>query len=60
MQHYTKNTTGILRFCPTCNKKTMHRVDGGRVGCCTETHVEGLSKAQEKSKKKEHDQPSLF
>ena len=60
MQHYTKNTIGILRFCPTCNKMTMHRVDKGRVGCCLESHISGLSKKQEKDKKKEKNQLSLF
>jgi len=38
----------------------MHRVDGGRVGCCLEPHVTGLSKKQEKAEKKEKNQTSLF
>ena len=48
MQHYTKNTKAVLLFCPTCNKKTMHRVDDRRVGCCQEIHVTGMSQAQKK------------
>ena len=48
MQHYQRNTCGILKFCPTCNRKTMHRVDDRRVGTCREQHVFGLSIAQEK------------
>ena len=36
----------VLLFCPTCNRKTMHRVDDRRVGCCQEIHVTGLSQAQ--------------
>jgi ribosomal protein L44E len=39
MQHYTKNTARVLLFCKTCNKKTMHRVDQGRVGPCENSHV---------------------
>jgi hypothetical protein len=60
MQHYTKNTVRTLLFCNVCNRKTMHRVDGGRVGCCMELHVSGLNKAQGKTIKKEHGQLSLF
>jgi len=48
MQHYQRNTSGILKFCPTCNRKTMHRVDDRRVGSCVEIHVTGMSKAQTK------------
>jgi len=48
MQHYQRNTCGMLKFCPTCNRMTMHRVDDRRVGSCVETHVTGMSKAQEK------------
>ena len=59
MQHYQKNVSGVLLFCNVCNKKTMHRVDGGRVGSCVELHVVGLSKVQEK-RKKESKAGSLF
>jgi len=48
MQHYPRNTCGILKFCPTCNRMTMHRVDDHRVGNCVEVHVKGMSKAQAK------------
>ena len=63
MQHYQKNVTGILKYCPTCGKMTMHRVDDCRVSTCTEPHVHGMSKAQErkaKKKAKEQGQESLF
>ena len=52
MQHYQKNVTGILKYCPTCGKMTMHRVDDCRVSTCTEPHVHGMSKAQIKAAKK--------
>ncbi|KKW11479.1 MAG: hypothetical protein UY48_C0018G0013 [Candidatus Gottesmanbacteria bacterium GW2011_GWB1_49_7] len=48
MQHYQRNTRGILKYCPTCNRMTMHQVDDRRVGSCRETHVVGMSKAQAK------------
>jgi ribosomal protein L44E len=51
MQHYTKNTTGILRFCPMCNKKTMHRVDSGRVGPCENSHIKQTFKETKKINK---------
>ena len=47
MQHYQRNTAGILKYCPTCGRKTIHRVDDRRVGTCTEKHVFGMSKKQE-------------
>lgn len=48
MQHYQRHTTGILKFCPTCNRLTMHRVDDRRVGNCREVHIVGMSQAQKK------------
>jgi len=62
-QHYQRNTTGIWKYCPTCGRKTMHRVDDRRVGVCTEQHVTGLSKAQQKREEKrlyEEQNPDLF
>ena len=62
-QHYQRNTCGILKFCPTCNRMTIHRVDDRRVGVCTEQHVKGISKAQKKrADKKAYDEenPSLL
>lgn len=47
-QHYQSNVVGILKFCPTCNRKTMHSVYNHRVGSCVEIHAAGMSKAQEK------------
>lgn len=38
-EHYTSNTNAVLKYCPTCNKKTMHRVYNKRVGTCLEVHV---------------------
>jgi ribosomal protein L44E len=53
MQHYPKNTLRTLVFCNVCNKKTMHRVDKGRVGSCENIHASGLSKKQEKRAKED-------
>lgn len=63
MQHYQRNVTGVMKYCPTCQRQTLHRVDDRRVGPCTETHVTGMTKAQEKrAAQKAHDEqnPGLF
>lgn len=31
MQHYTKNTVSVRKWCKACNTHTDHRVDCGRV-----------------------------
>ena len=49
--HETRNTTAVLAFCSTCNKKTMHRVCDRRRGTCMEPHADGLSKKQEQARK---------
>ncbi len=62
-QHYQRNVVGVSKYCPTCNRKTIHQVNDRRVGTCTEPHVFGMSKAQEKrAEKKAEDerQPGLF
>ena len=51
-QHYTRNTVAISKYCPTCNRMTMHRVDDRRAGCCLETHIKGIDRKQEKVKTK--------
>jgi hypothetical protein len=56
MQHFTKNTVRVLWFCETCNKKTMHRVDGGRLGPCENSHV----KQTFQKKKKVNETGRLF
>ena len=61
-QHYTKNTTAVTAYCPTCNRRTRHRVSDGRQGLCME-HEAKLSKAQEKASEKreeEEKQPRMF
>lgn len=63
MQHYQRNVSGILRYCPTCARMTMHRVDDRRVGSCVETHVVGMSKKQARRaalQDKEKQSGSLF
>lgn len=59
-QHYQRNVTGIMKFCPTCNKMTMHKVSNKRLGTCMETHVAGQSDKQKKQAEKTHEEPSLF
>jgi ribosomal protein L44E len=62
-QHYQRNVVGITKYCPSCNRITLHRVDDRRVGVCTEQHAKGLSKAQEKraiKKAYNEENPSLF
>jgi ribosomal protein L44E len=62
-EHHPKNVSAVLKFCPTCNRKTMHRVDFKREGSCTEHKPSGLSKEQEKRKtalEKAEREPTLF
>jgi ribosomal protein L44E len=66
-QHHTKNTTAVSKHCPTCGRKTMHRVDFKREGTCMEHGATGLSRkqqqAQEQVKKAQDEadqQPGLF
>jgi len=63
MQHYQRNTVRVTKYCPTCKRMTMHRVDDRRVGVCTEHCATGMSKAQEKraaQKAYEEQNPRLF
>lgn len=55
-EHYTSNTTAVLHYCPTCNKKTMHRVYNKRIGNCMEVHV----KAKEPKPLKPEPEKGLF
>lgn len=62
-EHYTKNTRAVSKFCLTCGKMTMHRVDFKRVGSCMEHQATGMSKAQEKRLKEQQEReenPTLF
>lgn len=36
MQHYTRNTVEASEWCRKCNKHTMHRIDGVKLGPCRE------------------------
>lgn len=63
MQHFTRSTTQVLAYCPTCNRLTMHRVDDRRLGPCLEHEASGMTKKQEalqKRLKEEAEQPGLF
>jgi ribosomal protein L44E len=59
-EHHPKHVTALLKWCSTCKRNTMHRVDSKREGSCTEHAASGLSKAQEKqkaAKEKEESEP---
>lgn len=62
-EHYPRNVTSVLHYCPTCNRKTMHRVDDRRLGSCMEQHQDGMSKSQQKrqeEREQSDSQPQLF
>ncbi|GEM_PF-1446643 len=63
MQHYQRNVSAVTKYCPTCKKMTLHRVDDRRVGTCKEQHVFGMSRVQAKraaQKVVAERQPELF
>ena len=63
MQHYQRNVVAVTKYCPSCKKMTLHRVDDRRVGTCNEQHVFGMSRAQVKKaaqKVADERQPALF
>jgi len=37
-EHYTNNTTGVMKYCNRCGKQTMHKVSGKRIGLCENSH----------------------
>lgn len=43
-EHHTKNTSGFLKWCPTCGRNTIHLVANKRIGLCSENHVKDLDK----------------
>ncbi len=49
--HHTKNTVGVVAWCNTCNRRTIHSVSGKRIGACTEHAAAGMSKKQEQQQK---------
>lgn len=62
-EHHTKNTTGVLAFCSSCNRRTLHSVSGKRIGPCMEHKPEGMTRDQERrAKERERDaaNPKLF
>jgi len=62
-QHYTRNTAAVLAYCPTCNRKTMHRVDDRRLGPCLEHGKPEYSQSQLKRMREieeSKEQPGLF
>lgn len=59
-EHYTRNTSGILKFCSTCGKMTLHKVSNKRVGSCLEVHVVGRSDKQKKKDAEKDPAPTLF
>jgi len=62
-QHYTRNTSQVKHWCPTCKRHTMHAVYDRRLSNCLEHGASGMSKAQEAAQKKREEaekQPGLF
>jgi ribosomal protein L44E len=62
-EHYTKNTVAIRKYCPTCNRMTMHSVSGKRVGHCLEHEAQSMTKKQKKRLREQEDaenQQNLF
>lgn len=45
-EHYTKNTVEVRAWCQKCDRRTMHKVDHGRLGVCLDC-VERLDKLSE-------------
>lgn len=35
-EHYTRSTVSASAWCPKCQKRTQHRIDGVRKGPCLE------------------------
>jgi ribosomal protein L44E len=58
--HETRNTTAVSAWCPTCQKITMHQVSDRRRGTCLESHVAGMTKAQERRKKQQELQAQIL
>jgi len=54
--HETRNTTAVLKWCPTCGKNTLHQVSDRRQGTCMNTHSSGMSKDQERRAKLREEQ----
>lgn len=38
IEHYTKGTISVRKWCNTCGKETEHSVSDGRLGRCVEDH----------------------
>ena len=62
-EHYTKHTEAVTRWCPHCNRDTLHRVSAGRIGHCLEHDAPTLTKKQAKRRReqlRDHQNPKLF
>lgn len=56
-EHHPKNVSAVSKWCPTCRRNTLHRVDFKREGSCTEHAASGLSREQERRQRlKEQDE----
>lgn len=54
-EHYTRNTESALAWCNKCQRSTMHRVDGVKLGPCLEHEA-----AVKPPKKKKPESGDLF
>lgn len=62
-EHYSTSTAQVMKWCSTCRRNTMHRVDFKRIGLCTEHGKDGYSPDQLKrmaKQEQEKQQPKLF
>lgn len=62
-EHFPRNVIGILKWCNTCRRQTMHGVSGKKPTYCQEHEHSGMSKKQEAAAKKraeEQENPGLF
>lgn len=57
-EHYTRNTVSASAWCPKCQKRTQHRIDGVRRGPCLEciARYDAMPKVEKPAEKQE----SLF
>lgn len=43
-EHFSRNTSGVMKWCNTCKRTTLHIVSGKKVGACMNNHVKALDK----------------
>ena len=59
MQHFTRNTVEASEWCRKCGKRTMHRIDGVKLGPCLDC-IAKLETEHAKPKQPETVHENLF